>query len=546
MRYILYARKSSESEDRQIQSIADQLRVLREFAQAREIQIVEEITESRSAKAPGERPGFEQLLNAIRKGRADGILCWSINRLTRNPVDSGTISWMLQNGELKVIQTPEKQYLPTDNVLILSVETGTANQFIIDLKRNVKRGMEGKVRAGWFPHRAPEGYVNDRNTRTIVPDGDNFLMVQRGWRLLLTGTHSIGQVYQLLNKEWGFQTRTSTGPDGTVRGGKPLSRSACYRIYTNIFYAGYFRQNGQVHAGSHTPMISLAEFETVQKRLRSEGGQSRYGRHNFPYRGLIRCAGCGRQVTAERQAGQAKRGEWVYYRCKGSLATACSRSIREDVLEKKLEACLSRITISPEFKVVIKDALEEWILKELGEQHATYENQLKALSESQSMLNELLDLRLKGLITDAVYTAKTKDLHDKSNAARLAVGRMDERLQNTRRIIEKALDFRSTAEVDFLTGDSEKRREIATALKLKYVYNAGEVYIELNPLLELLDPSRTGEIEPVRTHSESTKKTFARAKVPVGSPNGTLIEPLAAWRQLFRQVWEGQVSFPAV
>src|SRR5437879_6301914 len=140
MRYILYARKSSEGEDRQIQSIGDQLRVLREFAEVRGLEVVEEITENKSAKAPGNRPGFEAMLEKVKRGRAEGILCWAINRLTRNPIDSGTLSWMLQTGELQIIQTPEKQYLPTDNVLILSVETGTANQYIIDLRRSVSRG----------------------------------------------------------------------------------------------------------------------------------------------------------------------------------------------------------------------------------------------------------------------------------------------------------------------------------------------------------------------------------------------------------------------
>ena len=139
MRYILYARKSSESEDRQVQSIDDQLRIMREIAAARGLEIVDEIQESKSAKDPGQRPGFERLLKAIETGRADAILTWAINRLTRNPIDSGRLSWLLQNGTLSAIQTPEKQYLPSDNVLIFSVETGTANQYIIDLKKKIGR-----------------------------------------------------------------------------------------------------------------------------------------------------------------------------------------------------------------------------------------------------------------------------------------------------------------------------------------------------------------------------------------------------------------------
>jgi DNA invertase Pin-like site-specific DNA recombinase len=190
MRYVLYARKSSESEDRQVQSIEDQLRILREFADVRGLTITEEITESKSAKGPGERPAFARMLARIEKGAADAILCWSINRLTRNPIDSGRVSWLLQQGTLRAIQTPDKTYLPEDNVLLFAVETGTANQFILDLKKAVVAGMESKAQKGEFPHRAPEGYRNNPYTRCVEPDPERFALLERAWRLLIAGTHT--------------------------------------------------------------------------------------------------------------------------------------------------------------------------------------------------------------------------------------------------------------------------------------------------------------------------------------------------------------------
>ena len=105
MRYILYARKSSESEDRQVQSIDDQVRILRDLATSRGLTIVEEISESHSAKDPGARAGFEGMLKKIEHGQADAILCWAINRLTRNPVDSGKrIPYGLKSASLLTIE----------------------------------------------------------------------------------------------------------------------------------------------------------------------------------------------------------------------------------------------------------------------------------------------------------------------------------------------------------------------------------------------------------------------------------------------------------
>ncbi|MCX6378621.1 MAG: recombinase family protein, partial [Armatimonadetes bacterium] len=303
MRYILYARKSSESEDRQVQSIDDQLRILRELGIRQGMQIVKESIESKSAKAPGQRVEFEKMLRLIEQGKADGILCWSVNRLSRNPVDSGKLSWMLQTGALKCIQTPERVYLPEDNVLLFAVETGVANQFILDLKKAVHRGMQSKAEKGWFPHRAPEGYDNDLRERIIIIDPVRFPLLQRAWRLLIEERKSIGEILNILNNDWGYSTRASKrSPSGKMH------TSMAYRIFSNPFYAGYFEHGGQTHRGLHPPMVTLEEFRQVQLNLRGQIGKRHKGKHNFPYVGLIVCSRCKRKLTACLQHGHLKRG----------------------------------------------------------------------------------------------------------------------------------------------------------------------------------------------------------------------------------------------
>jgi DNA invertase Pin-like site-specific DNA recombinase len=574
MRYVLYARKSSESEDRQVQSIDDQLRVLRELAAVRGLRVVQEVTESKSAKAPGGRPGFDQALRLIEKGQADAILCWSVNRLTRNPIDAGRLSWMLQNGVLQAIQTPDKQYLPTDNVLILSVETGTANQYILDLHKSVRRGTETKLQKGWFPHRAPEGYRNNLYDHTIEADGDRFVLLQRAWRLLLAGTHTPARAIAVLNDEWGYRTRPARGSNvsNDDTGGKTLSRSAGYRLFSSVFYAGYFRHGGQVYRGSHPPMITLSEFERVQRLLHD--GQARrahYNKHAFPYKGLIRCGACGHAVTAELQKGRHGRGNWVYYHCNNLCkdpGRACGkRSIREDRLEEKIDACLARITITEEFKRVVTDALERWVRDEFLGQETEYRQQLSALTGAEKMLNELLEMRLRRVIDDALFQAKQQELQARVGGLRLEVGRTQERLDRTRRTVEDALVFRQRAREQFLVGDAQKRREIARALAVRYVYDSrsGEVFIELNPLLAYMaatspaasaamettpvDGADSHErhagfplIEPLETGSRSAKGAAPCETVPPGWPDGTDIEPL---RACFRAVWRGDAPFPS-
>src|SRR3989344_3850485 len=140
IKYYLYARKSSEAEDRQVASIDAQISELKKLAKESGLQIVKVFSEAKSAKQPG-RPVFNEMLQLIKSGDAKGVVCWKLDRLARNPVDGGQISWMLQRAEIQHVQTYERSYYPSDNVLMMAVELGMANQFVRDLSINVKRGL---------------------------------------------------------------------------------------------------------------------------------------------------------------------------------------------------------------------------------------------------------------------------------------------------------------------------------------------------------------------------------------------------------------------
>src|SRR3989344_62671 len=139
-KYFLYVRKSSDVDDKQILSIEAQLVELRALAKREGLEIVEEFTEKRTAKVPG-RPIFNDMMRRIQSGVAQGIICWKLDRLARNPVDDGLVSWLLQQSTIQRIATPERSYYPADNVLLMSVEFGMANQYVRDLAVNTARGL---------------------------------------------------------------------------------------------------------------------------------------------------------------------------------------------------------------------------------------------------------------------------------------------------------------------------------------------------------------------------------------------------------------------
>src|SRR5260221_13223909 len=112
-KFLLYARKSTDEKDRQVMSLDSQTNELREFAKRENLFIYETIEESRTSKCPG-RPLFNSLLNRIESGEANGLLCWDIDRLYRNPIDEGRVRLLLQKGVIVSIRTPSRQLLPKE------------------------------------------------------------------------------------------------------------------------------------------------------------------------------------------------------------------------------------------------------------------------------------------------------------------------------------------------------------------------------------------------------------------------------------------------
>ncbi len=493
LRYVLYARKSSEGEDRQVQSIDAQLRVLRQLAEERGFSIVNELTETKSAKAEGMRPIFAQMLRVLKSGQADAVLCWSINRLSRNPEDSGRLAGMLQRGEIRAIQTPERLYSPADNVLLWAVDAGMANQDILELRRNTGRGTRQKVAQGWFPHRAPEGYLNTphlpRGTRTILTDPERFGLVRQAFGLILAGTHSAAQAHQVLTREWGYRSRQRART-----GGGPLPRTTFYGMTANIFYAGYFREGEEVHRGAHEPMLTLPEFARLQQIVKRER-PARKTKHEFAYTRLIRCAHCGGLVTAEEKRKPSGR-VYRYYHCK---TAPCKRyHAREESLDEEVRRTLMDLKIEPEVADLLRLFLADWQQGQAVQTGAVREAQARAVTQVEKRLSGLLDLKLDGLVGEEEYRAK----RDQLVAELMRLREEQEKGQSIPAQAEEALrgvvSFHEESLGLFVSGGMSLKRSLARSLGISYLLDRGKLRAEVSPVFR-----------PIMEHRDELRRVAA-------------------------------------
>ena len=402
MRYFIYCRKSTDSEDRQVLSLESQLAELHEKCAAQgDIEIVDTYAESMSAKAPG-RPLFNEMISRIQQGEAEGILAWHPDRLSRNSVDAGLIIYLLDRKIIQDLKFASYTFHDTpEGKLMLSTILSFSKYYSDALSKNVKRGNKTKLANGWWPNTAPLGYLNCKDTRTIIPDPERFPLVKQLWELMLTGCYTPAMLLKKARDEWGLCT-----PKRKLQGGRPLSHSGLYRLLRNPFYTGLFRWNGQLYQGKHEPMVSLADFERVQTML--DGKRTKphtpKDKPSFTYTGLLSCGECGCMITAERKTNRFG-SKYIYYHCTHRKTEHDCRqgSVELRQLETQIIQFLETITIP--------DELHELFMQHLDKNHQslTVRSQAKvkslktALTATSTKKKNLTHIRLQGMIDDAEF-----------------------------------------------------------------------------------------------------------------------------------------------
>lgn len=510
MKYLLYARKSSETADRQVASIESQIQELTKVARKLKLAIVDTLSESKSAKAPG-RAVFAKMMERIGKGEANAILCWKLDRLARNPIDGGAISWMLQTGGIQEIQTYERAYHPTDNVLIMQVEFGMANQFIRDLSITTKRGLKTKAERGWYPSGQTLGYMPNplkrKGEKEIIEDPERFTPTRKMFEMMLSGRYTVSQIYRIVHDEWRLKTRL----------GKDVARSTLYRIFKDKFYYGpyeYPKGSGHWYDGKHKKMVTEEEYNRIQVIL-GRRGKPRPQKHFFAYTGLIRCGECGAMITAENHEKYQKNGNYhhyTHYHCTKRKGPCSQKTIRVENLEKQLDEILEKICIPKEFIAWAMEILRSENSKESAERNAMMANFKRGYSVALKKLDTLIDMRAAGEITEDEYAAsKTKAIEEKEKFNKLlndTNARVDDWIERA----EEIFDFASMAKEKFENGTPEEKRDVISTLGSNLYLRDRKLSVSLASPLVLAEKA-TSELRAISERLEPQKALVNNGRI---------------------------------
>src|ERR1700693_1243568 len=387
IRAVIYARVSSKDQEREGYSIPAQLKLLREYANSHNYEIEQEFVDVETAKVAG-RKQFDEMVRYFKKNSSCRVLIVEkTDRLYRNFRDCVT----LEELDVEIHLPKEGQIISKDSKsqakLVHGIQLVIARNYIENLREEVRKGMREKAEQGVYPSRPPIGYTNNKLERTIEIDPKKAPLARRIYELYASGDYSLSSVQKAIKAEFGQR----------------MAKGYLERLVKNPFYVVFFVLEGKSYTGTHTPLVSVNEFEQVRNVFRGRN-KPKYRKHEFAFRGLLTCAYDHCLVTAE-----IKKSKYIYYRCTQSRGKCALPYFREEELGDRLGQILKDIHIPDEVFANLQTSL----LTDKTGQEAAYNQQKERLQERVALLRRRIEQiyldKLDGRISEELWLRKTTE-----------------------------------------------------------------------------------------------------------------------------------------
>jgi len=489
--YVAYIRVSTIRQSEEGVSLQEQRRAILEYATRRNITISEWFEEQVSAAKRG-RPIFSRMVTLLKAKKAVGLIMHKIDRGSRNLRDWADMAELMDRGiEVQFVHESIDLHTRTGR-LSADILAVVAADYIRNLREEVIKGINGRLRQGYFPFAAPVGYLNNGKGKLKTIDPVRGPLVKCAFELYASRLYPLRKLQEEMFSR-GLRTKR----------GKPMSKAHLAVILRNPFYIGIMRiqKRKETYAGIHEPLITSTLFNQVQIIL--DGKRSKFRMQNrYLLRLMIKCEHCKLCVSGERQKGH------VYYRChRSACPTTC---IREEKFEIAMLEQLKRINISPEEEPIVAEVLKDLKFKEASVSQQLIRDTEADLRRVQESLSVLLQRFLDGAITQDTF-------NDGHSSLLLQRAFCEEKLQNLRssRSIYKQLEqycsqLRSLCQM-FCTGTQEEMRKIIDRVFQSITTSGNAFTLRVRPHMEEI-ANRTKTKEAWKVLANSIIKEIAGTK----------------------------------
>lgn len=443
---VAYCRVSSR-EQSEGYSLDAQYQKIQDHALRKDLEIVKHWKVAESAKKEG-RKAFNEMIAYLKDSDNINVaIIEKVDRVARNLRDIVKVNDLIQDYSKEFHFVRENLIINKDtdsnDTLNFDLNVVLAKNYIGNLKYEVKKGLNEKIRQGGWPASAPIGYKNDANTKTTIIDENKAPFIKKAFEMYATEVYSIDRICEQLHE------------DGlTNRNGKSISKSILHETLKNPFYIGQMRWKGEIYQGKHKPLIDEDIFYRVQE-IFDKRKRPRKVKHNFLFSGLIKCRVCGSSYTTEIQ-----KGKYIYYRCTEHYKKHSHKYWRQKDVEKKITNLLDKLIIPENIFQDVKTSLKsshENVMEFHNEAIASLQTQL---SKCQNRKDQMYDDKLDGLITKEEYLEKLDKETKREEKIIRDIKKHKKANNNFYEIGIKILELSKNASQLYKQGTDEEKREL--------------------------------------------------------------------------------------
>jgi site-specific DNA recombinase len=443
MKSVLYARVSSREQEREGYSIPAQRKLLRAYAQAAGLKIVQEFIDVESAKNPG-RKEFGNMVSLLRHN-ADirVVLVEKTDRLYRNRTDSLAFEELIEKSNLELHLVKENRVISKDcrsqDKFMHDIHVALSKHYIENLREEVKKGMREKAEQGIYPGRAPLGYRNNPATRNIEVSTEKAAVVHRAFELYATSQYSLITLRKALREETGIA----------------VSRAYLETVLKNPFYVGDFVWREVRYKGTHPPIVDLGTFQTVQQVF-AGCNKPKYRKHDFPFRGLLTCAHDGCTVTTERH-----KGKYDYYRCSGGRGKCVLPYMPEAKVSNMLGEALKSIQVPENIARQIVSSMASDAATSEQARRIELDSAKQRLALLRSRIDRLYEDKLDGKITEEFWAVKSSAYREQELALETALKRLTQTSASDHALtVERIFELANSAYSLYLSRNTAEQAQL--------------------------------------------------------------------------------------
>ena len=468
-----YARVSTPRQGEKGVSLHEQRSAIERYADQHHLQIVRWFEERETAAKTG-RGEFTKMLRLLQLKTAQGVIIHKIDRSARNLEDWADLGKLVDSGADIHFATENLDLKTVAGRLSADIQAVVAAHYSRNLREEAKKGFYGRLKQGFYPLRAPTGYLDQGAAKPKVPDPVHAPLVQQAFELYSTGTVSL----PTLAKEMYYRGLRN-------RAGGRVSVNGLATMLKNTFYIGMMRiyRTAESFQGTHEPLIPVSLFEKVQHVIAGKR-VDRVENRVYTYSRIIRCATCGYSLIAEQQKSH------TYYRCHDrpfKTPTKCPpTSIREDRIDESVVSALAEVDLIESDYREARTVIAEYQRK-TDEARRNAEQAVRLqIEQIESRLSKLADLVVEGTIERSIYEAKQKGLMQEQTMLRARFLELQRAGDSTAAFLEKTVELAKSPSNLFKMASVEKKRDLLKILLSNLRVSSKNVEITLAPTFQVI------------------------------------------------------------